>query len=99
MSDELPIEVEGMATDSAEPAHPVTKALREIRATLGLTQQQLAKRLGASPATIASYEAGKDVNPSWSFLARLVTRTGYDPRRLFPDHTMWPEMLAENGAE
>lgn len=88
-----------MPAEGGEPVHPVSAILREIRATLGLTQHQLAKRLSVSPATIATYEAGRDVNPSWSFLAKLVTRAGCDPRRFFPDHAIWPETIAENGAE
>jgi transcriptional regulator with XRE-family HTH domain len=87
-----------------EKPHPVTVLLRELRAALGITQGQLAKRMGVSVATIGLYEAGgqagKPVNPSWDFLARLVVRAGCDPRRLFPDHSDWPlEDQEGNGSE
>lgn len=80
------------AAEMDEKQHPITVLLREIRETLGMTQDQLAKRIGVDKSTVAQYETGnRRPNPTWDFLNKLVTRLGCDPRLMFPDHGQWPE--------
>jgi len=88
---ELEAEVANQEAMDKNDEHYVTLVLKQIMDTFNLTQAQLAKRLGWPAGTVAQYAAGRSVNPSWDFLARLVTRFGCDPRKLFPDHGSFPE--------
>ena len=44
--------------------------LRELRAAEGLTQMQLAQRLGTSPTTVCQWERGRTVSPAYLRLLR-----------------------------
>lgn len=49
----------------------IGRALRVIRAVRGITQKELAQRIGVKPSYISLLEAGKRDNPSTEFLIRL----------------------------
>lgn len=49
--------------------------IRELRATLGLTQQQLSTVARTSQSTIAAYESGRK-SPTWRTVARLAQAAG-----------------------
>jgi len=57
--------------------HEVAIAVRSMRMGAGLTQAQLAKRVGTSQPTIARLEKGLDVRtPRWDTLQRIATALG-----------------------
>jgi len=57
--------------------HEVANAVRSMRTEAGLTQAQLAKRVGTSQPTIARLEKGLDVRtPRWDTLHRIATALG-----------------------
>jgi transcriptional regulator with XRE-family HTH domain len=51
--------------------------LRQARHSAGLTQAQLAERLGTSQPVVARLER-RDANPTWETLVRALHATGYD---------------------
>lgn len=53
--------------------------IREARVRAGLTQQQLAERLGTSQSVVARWESGK-VRPSLENLDRVVRAAGLELR-------------------
>ena len=61
--------------------------IREARLRAGLTQRELATRLGTSHAAIARWENGA-VRPSWDSVLAAVRRAGLDVdvRLVLPDH-------------
>src|SRR5438105_14201892 len=57
--------------------HEVAIAVRGMRMAAGLTQAQLAKRIGTTQPTIARLEKGLDVRtPRWDTLQRIATALG-----------------------
>jgi DNA-binding XRE family transcriptional regulator len=57
--------------------HEVAVAVRSMRAAAGLTQAQLARRIGTSQPTIARLEKGLDVRtPRWDTLHRIAVALG-----------------------
>jgi len=57
--------------------HEVAIAVRSMRMGAGLTQAQLAKRIGTSQPTIARLEKGLDVRtPRWDTLQRIASALG-----------------------
>src|SRR5712664_1744872 len=57
--------------------HEVAIAVRSMRMGAGLTQAQLAKRVGTSQPTIARLEKGLDVRtPRWDTLQRIASALG-----------------------
>ncbi len=61
--------------DALEGEFAVAAALIRARAEAGLTQQQLAERMGTKQEVVARWEGGK-VMPSTRTLARLAKATG-----------------------
>ncbi|MFA5202911.1 MAG: helix-turn-helix transcriptional regulator [Lentisphaeria bacterium] len=49
----------------------IGRAIRVIRAVRGITQKELAEKVGVKPSYISLLEAGKRNNPSTEFLIRL----------------------------
>src|SRR3989442_3868129 len=64
--------------------HEVAIAVRSMRTGAGLTQAQLAKRIGTSQPTIARLEKGLDVRtPRWDTLQRIASALGRQLRLKF----------------
>lgn len=63
------------AYDALEGEFAVASALIRARASAGLTQEQLAERMGTKQEVVARWEGGK-VLPSTRTLARLAKATG-----------------------
>jgi len=61
--------------DALEGEFSVAAALIRARANAGLTQEQLAERMGTKQEVVARWEGGK-VLPSTRTLARLAKATG-----------------------
>lgn len=53
--------------------------LREARQAAGMTQAQLAERLGTSQPVVARLER-RNANPTWETLVRALRATGHDVR-------------------
>jgi len=61
--------------DALESEFAIAAALIRARAEAGLTQEQLAERMGTKQEVVARWEGGK-VMPSTRTLARLAKATG-----------------------
>jgi len=61
--------------DALEGEFALAAALTGARAHAGLTQEQLAERMGTKQAVVARWEGGK-VHPSTRTLARIAKATG-----------------------
>ncbi len=59
-----------------KPRYELISQLISVRAKKGLTQAQLAKKLGTKQSAIARLEGGS-VNPSLEFLQRIAQVMGY----------------------
>lgn len=62
---------------------PYGQRFRERRRQLGLTQAQVASRLGVSQAAIASFERKKDHGTRWATLERYATALDTTAQELF----------------
>lgn len=51
---------------------PFGKRLREMRATRGVSQKEMAAAIGVSPAYLSALEHGRRGLPSWSMLQRII---------------------------
>jgi len=72
--------------EALEGKFTLAAALIRARAAAGLTQEQLAKRMGTKQEVVARWEGGK-VMPSTRTLARLAKATGTTLRISFaPSH-------------
>lgn len=61
------------------------KLLRDARKKAGISQDELAKKLGVKQATISKYETGI-VSPTMEMLDRIANELGFaDPRELIAD--------------
>jgi putative transcriptional regulator len=58
--------------------------LRDLRATSGLTQQQLADAAGVAKATVADLEQGR-YEPSWPMALALARALGVEVTAFVPD--------------
>ncbi len=58
--------------------------LRQARQSRGLTQEQLARKIGVDQAAISRMENGKQ-RITLELLGRMAEALGMDPRDLFPD--------------
>lgn len=63
------------AYEELAPEFAVARAVIKARATAGLTQEQLAKRMETTQSVIARLESGR-TRPSTHTLERLATATG-----------------------
>ena len=60
------------------PAMDMAFALADARRAAGLTQADVAKRMGASQAAVARLEAGR-VKPTWATIERYASAVGRRP--------------------
>jgi transcriptional regulator with XRE-family HTH domain len=51
---------------------PFGEALRRLRAERGVTQREMAKAIGVSPAYLSALEHGNRSEPSWEFIQRVI---------------------------
>ncbi|OCW57328.1 helix-turn-helix domain-containing protein [Hoeflea olei] len=51
---------------------PFGEAVRRLRAERGVTQREMAKALGVSPAYLSALEHGNRSEPSWQFIQRVI---------------------------
>lgn len=51
---------------------PFGEALRRLRSERGVTQRQMAKAIGVSPAYLSALEHGNRSEPSWEFIQRVI---------------------------
>jgi len=58
-----------------EPRYQLISQLIEARAKRGLTQQQVAKKIGTKQSAVARLEAGS-INPSVGFLEKIAQALG-----------------------
>lgn len=65
--------------DRLEPEFAIIRALLDARVNEGLTQKQLAEKLGTKQSAIARLESGR-ANPSIRFLKRVADALGRDFR-------------------
>jgi ribosome-binding protein aMBF1 (putative translation factor) len=63
------------AYDALEDEYALAKALIEARARAGLSQKELAERMGSSQPFVARMESGKQL-PSSATLLKLAEATG-----------------------
>ncbi len=64
------------------PATPFGRRLHRLRTAAGLTQSDLAQRLGVSAARIGHLETGRYGPPSLDLTIRLAAALGCDPSEL-----------------
>jgi len=58
--------------------------LRQAREQAGLTQQDLAKKLGVTKSAIGNYENGVS-SPKWEILVKIFDALNVDPNFLYQD--------------
>jgi transcriptional regulator with XRE-family HTH domain len=51
---------------------PFGEAVRKLRAQRGVTQREMARALGVSPAYLSALEHGRRSEPSWEFIQRVI---------------------------
>jgi transcriptional regulator with XRE-family HTH domain len=77
--------VKGLGKFAEETAHPspaetfvriFAASVRRARDAKGISQTELAKRLGTSQSAIARFEAGEHMNPSITFVCELAEALG-----------------------
>ena len=62
----------------------IGKRIRELRERTGLTQAELAMRLGVTPSAVGNYESGRSF-PKEAVLYRMFGALGCEPNELFAD--------------
>jgi ribosome-binding protein aMBF1 (putative translation factor) len=65
--------------DELGPEYEIARAVIKARIAAGLTQEQLAQRMGTTQPVIARLESGR-AKPSMSTLLRVAKATGTRPR-------------------
>ena len=65
--------------DELAPEYEIARAVIKARIAAGLTQEQLAQRMGTTQPVIARLESGR-AKPSMSTLLRVAQATGTRPR-------------------
>lgn len=58
-----------------EPRYMLIKSVIDKRLALGITQRQLAEKIGTKQSAIARFESG-NTNPSLGFIAKIATALG-----------------------
>ena len=71
------------------------KEIRNIRIKRGMTQKQLADKLGTTPQNIAQYENGKR-NPKPDTQRRIAKALGVDPVLFWDQQIDAPEITEDN---
>lgn len=51
---------------------PFGEAIRRLRAERGVTQREMARAIGVSPAYLSALEHGNRSEPSWEFVQRVI---------------------------
>ena len=74
------------AYEALEPEYALARAVIAARASAGLTQEQLAERMGTTQSVIARLESGR-TRPSTQTLERLATATGTELKISFEPRT------------
>lgn len=64
------------------PVTPIQLTLRALREKAGLTQVELAERVGVRQATISDLETGKSTRIEFDLLDKLCEALGCDPGKL-----------------
>lgn len=64
-----------MAKDSDSTRLEAARLLREVRKEAGITQEELAKRIGTKKSNISRLESGR-YNPSLDFLVKVAGGLG-----------------------
>ena len=62
---------------------PLVLRLKQLRKAAGLTQAQLAEKVGVYQGTISDHERGKATRIDLSLLERLADALGVEPGQLF----------------
>lgn len=68
--------------DALAPQYEVIRAEIENRKAIGMTQKELAERMGTAQANISRFESG-NYNPSLSFLQKMAESLGKSLRISF----------------
>ncbi|MCL5970262.1 MAG: helix-turn-helix transcriptional regulator [Patescibacteria group bacterium] len=68
--------------EKLKPKYALISQLIEARAKKGITQKELAKKIGTKQSAIARLESG-NTNPSLSFLEKIALALGYKLRIQF----------------
>lgn len=78
----------------------VAVAVRKLRESAGLTQAELAGRMGVSQPVIGRLEGAKDHQPRFDLLDRVATSVGLEVRVVFcePGRAAKPLAVIEQGA-
>ena len=63
--------------DKLTPEYELIDQLLSMRSNAGLTQQQLAERMGTQKSNVSRLEHGRS-NPSWRMLTRYAHACGYE---------------------
>ena len=63
------------AYDNIQPKYEIIRAVLDARIKHGITQAQLASRVGTTQSAIARFESG-DVNPTLDFLMKVSNALG-----------------------
>jgi len=63
------------AAEELEPRYELARKMIALRAGAGLSQRELAERVGMSQSVIARLESGK-VSPTWETIQKVVAATG-----------------------
>jgi transcriptional regulator with XRE-family HTH domain len=78
-----------MAEDMRRAREQIGNRLAGARVDAGLTQRELAVRIGLSRPSVANIEAGRQDVPL-SHLLLFIRVTGTDPARLIQPVDLWP---------
>lgn len=74
------------------------EAIKKIRIRTGLTQAELADRLGVTPQVISQYERGLK-NPKIETIQRIADALNVPPQELLGSTSAWAEMVAADTME
>lgn len=65
--------------DALGPKYEIIRSEIEIRKAIGITQKELAERMGTAQANISRFESG-NYNPTLSFLQKMAQSLGKNLR-------------------
>lgn len=63
------------AYEKHQPEFKIYTTLIKARTTKGLTQKQLAQKMGIAQSALARFESGR-TNPTWAFLKKVIEGLG-----------------------
>jgi transcriptional regulator with XRE-family HTH domain len=85
-----------VADDTRRAREQIGIRLADARVDAGLTQEQVAARIGLSRPSVANIEAGRQDVPL-SHLLLFIRATGTDPARLIQPVDLWPVAAVARG--